>query len=114
MPVTAVVGAQYGDEGKGRIVDYLAGQSARRCGPCFNGLPALASALRGVSLGGGDLARVEQLSEIVVRRGACAHPDGTVRLVQSLLAGFGDELDSHAAGVCTHRTVRAVRTEEAS
>lgn len=97
-----------------RIVDYLAGQSARRCGPCFNGLPALASALRGVSLGGGDLARVEQLSEIVVRRGACAHPDGTVRLVQSLLAGFGDELDSHAAGVCTHRTVRAVRTEEAS
>jgi adenylosuccinate synthase len=24
MPVTAVVGAQYGDEGKGRIVDYLA------------------------------------------------------------------------------------------
>ncbi|MCD6284648.1 MAG: adenylosuccinate synthetase, partial [Anaerolineae bacterium] len=27
MPVTAVVGAQWGDEGKGRIVDYL-GQRA--------------------------------------------------------------------------------------
>ncbi len=27
MPVTAVVGAQWGDEGKGRMVDYLA-QSA--------------------------------------------------------------------------------------
>ena len=27
MPVTAVVGAQWGDEGKGRVVDYL-GQRA--------------------------------------------------------------------------------------
>jgi adenylosuccinate synthase len=27
MPITAVVGAQYGDEGKGRVVDYLAGQA---------------------------------------------------------------------------------------
>ncbi|MFN8459821.1 MAG: adenylosuccinate synthetase, partial [Anaerolineae bacterium] len=26
MPVTAVVGAQWGDEGKGRIVDALAGE----------------------------------------------------------------------------------------
>ena len=24
MPVTAVVGAQWGDEGKGRVIDYLA------------------------------------------------------------------------------------------
>ena len=27
MPVTAVVGAQWGDEGKGRVVDYLGGQA---------------------------------------------------------------------------------------
>ena len=27
MPVTAVVGTQYGDEGKGRIIDFLAGNS---------------------------------------------------------------------------------------
>ena len=32
----------------GRVVDYLAGQSARRCGPCRNGLPALADAVREV------------------------------------------------------------------
>src|SRR5690606_12301008 len=27
MPVTAVVGAQWGDEGKGRIIDFLAQQA---------------------------------------------------------------------------------------
>ncbi len=79
-----------------RIVDYLAGESARRCGPCFNGLPALAEAMRAVTHGRGGLARVEELSALVVRRGACAHPDGTVRLVRSLLATFPGEVDAHA------------------
>ena len=27
MPVTAVVGAQWGDEGKGRVVDFMASQA---------------------------------------------------------------------------------------
>ena len=30
MTVTAVVGAQWGDEGKGRIVDYLAQHGGRQ------------------------------------------------------------------------------------
>ncbi len=81
-----------------RIVDYLAGQSARRCGPCFNGLPALADALQSVAHGRGGTGRVEQLSATVVRRGACAHPDGTVRLVRSLLATFPAEVVAHAEG----------------
>lgn len=83
-----------------RIVDYLAGQSAGRCGPCFNGLPALASALQAVAAGQGGVDRVEELSGVVVRRGACAHPDGTVRLVRSLLAAFPGEVAEHAAGAC--------------
>ena len=36
-----------------RTVEYLAGQSAGRCGPCFNGLPALAKALTAVHDGAG-------------------------------------------------------------
>lgn len=83
-----------------RVVDYLAGQSAGRCGPCFNGLPALAAALGAVETGSGGLARVEELAGVVVRRGACAHPDGTVRLVRSLLAAFPGEVAEHAAGAC--------------
>ncbi len=81
-----------------RVVDYLAGQSARRCGPCFNGLPALAEALRSVASGRGGTGRVEELAGVVVRRGACAHPDGTVRLVRSLLATFPGEVGAHAEG----------------
>ncbi len=83
-----------------RVVDYLAGQSAGRCGPCFNGLPALARALGSVRDGHGGLARVDELSKLVERRGACAHPDGTVRLVRSLLGTFAGEVTAHGEGRC--------------
>jgi NADH:ubiquinone oxidoreductase subunit F (NADH-binding) len=82
------------------LVDYLAGQSAGRCGPCRNGLPALAEALRDLVHRGGPVGRVEELCGLVVRRGACAHPDGTARLVASVLACFPEEVDSHALGDC--------------
>ncbi|MDO9495533.1 MAG: NADH-ubiquinone oxidoreductase-F iron-sulfur binding region domain-containing protein [Nocardioides sp.] len=88
-----------------RIVDHLAGQSAGRCGPCLNGLPALAGALRGVLHGTESPARVEQLCGLVVRRGACAHPDGTARLVRSMLLTFPDEIAAHARGGCATRPV---------
>ncbi len=83
-----------------RVVDYLAGQSAGRCGPCLNGLPALAGAVRAVTAGTGPPARVEQLASLVVRRGACAHPDGTARLVRSMMATFPEEVAAHGAGRC--------------
>jgi NADH:ubiquinone oxidoreductase subunit F (NADH-binding) len=81
-----------------RIVDHLAGQSARRCGPCFNGLPALATSLRAVREGSGGVERLHELSGMLARRGACAHPDGTIRLVKSLLSAFPEDVAWHAAG----------------
>jgi NADH:ubiquinone oxidoreductase subunit F (NADH-binding) len=84
----------------GDVVAYLAGQSAGRCGPCLNGLPALAAAVLAVVDGRGGRDRVDQLAGLVERRGACAHPDGTVRLVRSMLATFGDEVAEHAVGRC--------------
>ena len=83
------------------IVDYLAGQSAGRCGPCLNGLPALARTVHELDRGQPSRARAEQLVGLVVRRGACAHPDGTARLVSSLLAAFPEEHLAHAAGHCS-------------
>ena len=84
------------------IVDYLAGQSARRCGPCVNGLPALAAQLHGMSGGTGSTDRVVELANLVRGRGACAHPDGTARLVETLLAGYPDVVAGHLAGQCPH------------
>jgi NADH:ubiquinone oxidoreductase subunit F (NADH-binding) len=96
-----------------RVTAYLAGQSARRCGPCLNGLPALSDAVWAVHRGDGGTERIEQLGMLVARRGACAHPDGTLRLVQSMMAGFGEEIALHADGHCSYveqapaRTVRS-------
>ena len=83
------------------ITNYLAGQSAQRCGPCLNGLPALADAVRELDAGYPSRARAEQLVQLVTRRGACAHPDGTARLVTSMLTAFGDEPRVHAQGSCS-------------
>jgi NADH:ubiquinone oxidoreductase subunit F (NADH-binding) len=90
-----------------RLVAYLAGESAGRCGPCLNGLPALAAALeqvhaRVVRTHADARAEVLRLASLVERRGACAHPDGTARLARSMLATFPDEVEAHATGRCTY------------
>ncbi len=82
------------------ILDLLAAQSARRCGPCLNGLPALAAAFREVVAGHDRLDEVRRLVGLVDGRGACAHPDGTARLVRSLLLACPDELRAHQDGRC--------------
>lgn len=93
-----------------RVTAYLAGQSARRCGPCLNGLPALSDAVSAVHRGDGGTERIEQLGTLVARRGACAHPDGTLRLVQSMMAGFGEEIALHAGGHCSYVEAAPART----
>lgn len=83
------------------VVEYLAGQSARRCGPCRNGLPALAVATRALAEGSPEAAaRVAALVGLVAGRGACAHPDGTARLVRSMLTAFPGEVGEHGRGWC--------------
>jgi NADH:ubiquinone oxidoreductase subunit F (NADH-binding) len=87
-----------------RVVRYLAGESAGQCGPCLNGLPAIAGGL--AELAGSRPRRqtrldVERWAGLVVGRGACAHPDGTVRLVRSALQVFADELSEHERGRCS-------------
>lgn len=89
------------------IVRYLADSSARQCGPCLNGLPALADTLDRLASAaptGADRLRLEQLTGLVAGRGACHHPDGTVRFVRSVLTTFADDLDAHRAGDCVATT----------
>jgi NADH:ubiquinone oxidoreductase subunit F (NADH-binding) len=83
------------------ILRILAGESAGRCGPCRLGLPALSAAVDSLTAGRSDHAEVERLAALVTGRGACAHPDGTVRLVRSLLCVAPGEVAAHARGLCT-------------
>ena len=82
------------------IVRFLAGESAGRCGPCRFGLPAMAGQLDRLVEGRASEQRLMELAGLVTGRGACAHPDGTARLVRSLLERFPDEVAHHAAGSC--------------
>jgi NADH:ubiquinone oxidoreductase subunit F (NADH-binding) len=87
-----------------RVVHYLATESAGQCGPCLNGLPRIAAAL-GVLAGSGHHSQVrkdlERWAGLVTGRGACNHPDGTVRFVRSALTVFGPEISLHARGHCS-------------
>lgn len=89
------------------ITEYLASQSAGRCGPCRLGLPALAeqtTLLAGTAPQApvrATGARIRELVDLVTGRGACAHPDGTARLVRSLMATFPEEVTVHERGGCT-------------
>ncbi len=84
-----------------RIARYLAGQSAGQCGPCVNGLPAIADDLARLARGQGDensMDRLHRRLDEVNGRGACRHPDGAVSLVRSALAVFGTDIAAHGRG----------------
>ena len=87
-----------------RVVRYLAAESAGQCGPCLNGLPRIAAALA-VLAGSGHNRQVrndlERWAGLVTGRGACSHPDGTVRFVRSTLTVFAPEIARHARGHCS-------------
>jgi NADH:ubiquinone oxidoreductase subunit F (NADH-binding) len=85
-----------------RLVAWLARESAGQCGPCLNGLPAMAAAaaeLAGSGPGASAAAhRLDRWAGMVEGRGACHHPDGMVRLVRSLLRSLPDEVQRHTSG----------------
>jgi NADH:ubiquinone oxidoreductase subunit F (NADH-binding) len=87
-----------------RVARYLADESAGQCGPCVHGLNALASGLEAVARGRGpdDRVRLARWAQEVAGRGACHHPDGAARFVQSTLTTFEDEVLLHLeSGRCS-------------
>ena len=101
--VAALAAGECGLRATAEAVRYLAGESARQCGPCLNGLPAMATALEALADGVppvGTLDRLAALCGLVSGRGLCHHPDGTAALVRSALGVFADDVRAHLEGGC--------------
>jgi NADH:ubiquinone oxidoreductase subunit F (NADH-binding) len=89
-----------------RVISYLADQSAGQCGPCVYGLAAIADAVQALASGAAhprEVDRVLRWCSEIRGRGACHHPDGAVRFVESALRVFAADLESHRRGRCVAR-----------
>ncbi|HEY1702552.1 MAG TPA: NADH-ubiquinone oxidoreductase-F iron-sulfur binding region domain-containing protein [Trebonia sp.] len=94
-----------------RIATYLAGESAGQCGPCKFGLPKMAQALQSVVDGAGGVEALDVIRRAAAtanKRGACSHPDGTVKMVLSALEVFTEDLSAHVFHGSCGRPVRGV------
>jgi NADH:ubiquinone oxidoreductase subunit F (NADH-binding) len=84
-----------------RVVSYLAAHNAGQCGPCVNGLPAIAAAMRRLASGAWDerwWPALERWMAVVPGRGACRHPDGAVRFASTALSVFASDVAAHRGG----------------
>jgi NADH:ubiquinone oxidoreductase subunit F (NADH-binding)/ferredoxin len=82
-----------------RVAAYLAKESAGQCGPCKLGLPGIARSLAALANGSGDIEAfdIARRGAAAVRgQGACQHPDGVSRFVQTALEVFSDDVAAHA------------------
>jgi NADH:ubiquinone oxidoreductase subunit F (NADH-binding) len=82
-----------------RVAHWLAGQSTGQCGPCVNGLDALATTVQEIAAGAAQAKatqRIDRLASLVRRRGACGHPDGAVNFILSALDVFATDFADHA------------------
>jgi NADH:ubiquinone oxidoreductase subunit F (NADH-binding) len=99
--IAALPGNACGLAETARVVRYLADESAGQCGPCIFGLDAIAGQLQRIAEGRtSDLSLLRRWLGQADGRGACSHPDGSVRLVRSALSAFAPELEQHAQGWC--------------
>jgi NADH:ubiquinone oxidoreductase subunit F (NADH-binding) len=93
-----------------RVVRYLAGEGAGQCGPCVNGLDALANAAellatRPSGLRNG-ISAIPVMCGLVEGRGACRHPDGVARFVRTALRVFERHISLHLQRGPCHTTAQ--------
>ena len=81
------------------IAEFFAAESAGQCGPCVNGLDAIAGTVCQLATGTAaatGLRDLDRWTRDLHRRGVCQHPDGAVRFIASALRTFEPEFRDHA------------------
>ncbi len=82
------------------LLHFFARESARQCGPCAFGTPAMAAALERLARGraeDNDVPRLRRYAEVVLPgRGACSHLDGATIAARTALHVFAEEIAQHA------------------
>ena len=81
-----------------RVAEYFAAESAGQCGPCVNGLGAIADMMSQIGSGTAPLAaraELERWSNSLAGRGACRFPDGATGFIASALQVFADDFEDH-------------------
>jgi NADH:ubiquinone oxidoreductase subunit F (NADH-binding) len=94
-----------------RVMGYLAAESAGQCGPCVHGLRSISEAVASLAAGTVDESerhRVLRWAREVRGRGACHHPDGAARFVETALEVFGEDIAWHQHDRCSARPVLPV------
>ncbi|MEA2623317.1 MAG: hypothetical protein QOH61_2227 [Chloroflexota bacterium] len=82
------------------VLRYMAGESARQCGPCVFGLGAISAAADRLAErrhAPDDLENLGRWANQVQGRGGCHHPDGAAGLLVSALEVFHAEFRLHQA-----------------
>ena len=82
-----------------RVLRWMAAETAGQCGPCVNGLAAVATTWRAIAEGRAGpehIAQLEHWAGQIDGRGACKFPDGAVRFLRSALRVFAQDLERHA------------------
>ena len=97
-----------------RVARWLADENAGQCGPCVNGLDAIATAMASLVTGDADRKAESKLALWISQmkgRGACKHPDGVARFVASSLEAFSVEIQRHRQhGPCRDAANRLMPT----
>lgn len=93
------------------IINYLAGESAGQCGPCFNGLPELAASFTQLLIPGKNHAQIRSeiaaISALVTDRGMCKHPDATAGFAAHTAQKFASVTQQPAQGKAPQGAARS-------
>jgi NADH:ubiquinone oxidoreductase subunit F (NADH-binding) len=77
---------------------WLAANSAGQCGPCVNGLPAIARAVAALATGTGtpgERGDLDRWLAVTAGRGTCKLPDGAGRFVASAMRACAGHVEHH-------------------